>query len=448
MLQSYKSIMIRLIFLIFVLLQSVFSFSQTFWKLNSERGEQLLLEIDINENKNEFEAYTRRGALKDIAGTFNYYLAIATGKIQYPEVVFIDGKTSRNADSTILDGTFYYVDKKYPFRAAIYGNHISGRFIDYKNKLNLISGVRVSDNRPINDYKTVISSAISLTERYIFNPAWLDSDEWQEFREEINELKQIISDDYEIGAAWFWLTKDLPFLPYELNRENPFYKPAVNERKSTIREPRPGTALIDAGMLPSASKEMDTLARLIERKAYTNLIIDLRGKSKITPQSVEHMIGYLTQKPFIGGIYPTRKFFYGNRSLPRAQDYPKYYRSFSDAGYKTGEFHNEVGRYFKINPAPVPFKGKVYILTDSRTSGVASSFVYILKKHKLATIAGQRASVSSGMSERISINGDFSLNLVVSEFYTPDNRNLTGTDLEPDIILHDEDALKYVLKNL
>lgn len=439
--------MIRILLSALIFLQAALSFSQTYWKITSDRGEQLLLTIEVNEKKNEFEAYTRKNALKEMAGTINYVLAMTAGKIQYAEIIYIDGKTYRKADTLKLIGTFYYIEKKFPFEASIYGNHISGKFTDNRNRLNRISGIRVPDNSPINDYYFVINSANSITERYIFNPEWLKSDEWLKFREKINELKPVISDDYEIGASYFWLGRALPFLPYELNRENPFKKPAVSIRKITVREPKPKTALIDAGMLPLNAKEMDTLAVIIEKKGCTNMIIDLRGKNKIQPESVELLTSYLTRKPFIGGIYPTRKFFDVNRSLPRAQDYPKYFRSFTESMYKPNEFYKENGRYFKINPAAKQFKGKVYILTDTRTSGVSSSLIYILKSQKLATVAGQTASVSSGLSERITINSDFSLTLVVSDYFTPENRHLIEADLHPDITLHDEDALKYVLGN-
>ena len=292
--------MARVLLLLLILFQSGLSYSQTYWKITSERGEQLLLTIDVNEKKNEFEAYTRKNALKDLAGTFNYLLALTAGKIQFPEVIFIDGKTSRKADSLILSGTFYYIEKKFPFRASIYGNHISGSFTDNRNRVNLISGIRVPDSRPINDYKYVINSANSITERYIFNPEWLKSDEWLKFTEKINELKPMIADDYEIGAAYFWLAKNLPFLPYELNRENLIRKTNGTLRKMTIREPKAGIALIDAGMLPRSASEMDTLALLIERKKCSALIIDLRGRSKILPESVEYLAGLPGNKIFYG----------------------------------------------------------------------------------------------------------------------------------------------------
>jgi hypothetical protein len=440
--------MIRILFLISTLFLPGLLFSQTFWKVTSERGEQLLLTIEVNEKKSEFKAYTRKDALKDIAGPINYVLALTAGKIQYPEIIYIEGKTSRNADSLILNGTFYYIEKKFPFRASVYGNHISGRFIDYKNKLNRMEGIKVSSGKPINDYPFVVNTALSITKRYLFNSEWQKFDEWMKFSEKIYELKPRISDDYEIGAAWFWLAKNLPFHPYELNRENPFRKPPANPRKMSVREPKPKTALLDAGMLPLTAREMDSIALIIERKGYTSLIIDLRGKSRIQPESVEFLTCYLAAKPFIGGVYPTRKFFETNRSLPKPQDYPKFFRNFSDSRYNANEFHREQGRYININTVKLPFRGKVYVLTDSRTSGASSTLVSMMKKHKIASIAGQRASVNSGYSERIMINNEFSLTMVVSEFFTPDGKKIMEADLEPDALLHDEDALKYILKHL
>lgn len=308
-----------------------------------------------------------------------------------------------------------------------------------------MDGIRVPTSKPLNDYPAVFNSGISVTERYLANPRWLKSEELLDFRSRLNELKSLISDDYEIGAAWFWLSRSLPFSPYELNRENLYKKPVAAVRKITIREPRTRTALLEAGMLPVTAREMDTLSLLIAKRGYTNLIIDLRGKSGIQPESVEYLLSYLSQVPFTGGIYPTRKFTDHYKTLPKSNEYQKYFRSFTEVPYKTGEFRNETGRYFKITPYSKTFKGKVYLLSDSKTSGVSSSFIYLAKKHKLATIAGQHASVSSGIGERIPLNSDYSLTMIISEFTTAENRYLTTTDLQPDIILHEEDALEYVL---
>ena len=82
-----------------MLFQPFFTSSQTFWKVANEYGDEILLTLDLNREKNTFEAYTRKDALKDLAGVFTYTLAKAAGKLKYPEIVFIDGKTRSKNDS-------------------------------------------------------------------------------------------------------------------------------------------------------------------------------------------------------------------------------------------------------------------------------------------------------------------------------------------------------------
>lgn len=82
--------MIRiLIFIVFAGL-SINSFSQTYWKIENEYGDEILLTIEMNNAQNTFEAYTRKDALKDIAGTFTWTLAKTAGKLKYPEIVLIE----------------------------------------------------------------------------------------------------------------------------------------------------------------------------------------------------------------------------------------------------------------------------------------------------------------------------------------------------------------------
>ena len=116
--------MTRILFLIFFAVQSFCSFSQTYWKIENEYGDEILLTIEFDNEKNTFEAFTRKNALKDIAGSFTYTLAKTAGKLKYPEIVFIEGTTQNKKDSLHLNGTFTYFDKQFPFSAAIKDNRL------------------------------------------------------------------------------------------------------------------------------------------------------------------------------------------------------------------------------------------------------------------------------------------------------------------------------------
>lgn len=436
--------------LIFILLGliSFNSFSQSYWKIQNENGDEILLTLHLNDAKKTFEAYTRKDALKDLAGIFTYTLAKAAGKLKYPEIVFIEGKTQNKKDSLQLSGTFNYFDKQFLFSSTISGNHFIGKYIDNKNRSHQLTGIKVPNDKPIRDYGAIVTLAFSITEKNLLNRAWLKSGEWQSFRKKVNELKPKIADDYELAAIFYWLGKDLPFSPYEIRRITARNNSSDRKNEVNLREVKGNTAVLDANKLPSSQKEMDSIAAIIAKKGYANLVIDLRGRANINPYTANILVNYLSDKSFNAGIYLTRKWFESNISVPKVQDYKKTFKSFSDPGYQAGELYKEPGRLIDIIPWKKSFKGKVYILTDSRTSKVAEALVYILKNEKIATIIGQKTAGTSMFAEHIRIINDYDINLPVSDYYTSDGKNLNKTSIEPDIKVPGEDAMKYVMKIL
>ena len=427
--------------------QSLLSFSRTYWKIEDEYGDEILLTINLNNEKKTFEAYTRKDALKDIAGSLMFTLAKTAGKLKYPEIVFIEGKTQTKKDSLMLTGTFYYFDKQFAFSAAISGNSFKGKYID-RNRPRLLSGVKMPNDKPIKNYPSIINTAFSITEKNLLNPVWIKSDEWTDFREKVNELNPKIADDYELAATFVWLGKKLPFSPYEINKLNPASKPNSNKKVALVKELKPNTALLESNSLPETQREMDSIATVIDKKRYANLIIDLRGRSRINPGNSNILLNYLTNKSFYAGVYLTRKWFDNNSSIPKPADYKKLFKGFADSDFKSGTFSKEPGRYLNVVPNRKTFKGKVYVLTDAKTSKVAEVLAYLLKNEKLALVVGQKTSGSTMIDEPLKINNEFELNLPYSDFYTAEGKSLNQKSIEPDIPVSGEDALKYILMTL
>ncbi|MDP2337359.1 MAG: S41 family peptidase [Bacteroidota bacterium] len=430
-----------------LLVLSFNSFSQTFWKIENEYGDEILLTIEVNTVKNTFEAYTRKDALKDIAGTFTYTLAKTAGKLKYPEIVFIEGKTRQVKDSLMLTGTFTYFDKQYPFMAAISGTAFKGNYID-RNKPRRLAGVKMPTSLPIRDYSAIINSAFALTEKNILNRTWLKSDEWLDFRKNINELKPKMTDDYELAASFVWLGKKLPFSSYEINKTRPQGKLSIRKNVAVIRELKSNTALVDVNSMPSTKKEIDSISLIIAKKGYNNLIIDLRGRRSLNPQVANEWINFLSDKAFVAGVFLTRKWFDSNVSIPSVQDYTKLFRSFSDAGLKDGELYKETGRVLNCIPRAKTFKGKVFVLTDSKTSKISEVLAYVLKREKIAVVVGQKTAGASAMVENLMINGEYGLVLPVADFYNCEGKSLNKIGVEPDRIISGEDALSNILKSL
>jgi C-terminal processing protease CtpA/Prc len=99
-----------------------------------------------------------------------------------------------------------------------------------------------------------------------------------------------------------------------------------------------------------------------------------------------------------------------------------------------------------IVPVKKSFLGKIYVLTDSKTSKVFEAVASILKSEKLATIVGQKTSGSTSLTESLMISDEFSLLLPVADFYDPNGKNFTKTGIDPDIPMLPDNAINYILK--
>jgi len=435
---------IKVLVIVLLLLQSFNSFSQTFWKIENEYGDEVLLTLELNGDKNTFVAYSRKDALKDLAGAFTFALAKAAGKLKYPEIVFIEGKTSHKNDSLFLNGNFNYFDKQYLFYASISGGHFDGKYTDTKSRSHPLTGIKVPDTKPIKDYGLIINTAFFLTEKNLINPLWLQSSEWMEFRKKVNELKMKISDDYELAATYFWLGKKLPFSPYEIDKVRSRNKSAGRKNVAGISELKRNTAILNGNSIPANQHDIDSIAGIINKMGYSNLIIDLRGNSRLNPVSLNLLVSYLSDKPFNGGVYLTRRWTDNNKVIPMEKEYQKQFKGFSDKDFQQGMLYKEPGRYLNVHPNAKSFKGKVYVLSDAKTSKVAEILVYILKVEKLATVVGQKSSGVSFLSENLMINNEFDLILPDSEFYTTEGKRVNKDGVEADIKLSGDQVMKYI----
>ena len=435
----------RFLFLAIIWTHSFPAFTQTYWKIENEYGDEILMTIEINKENNTFEAYTRKNALKDIAGTFTWTLAKTTGKLKFPEIVHIEGKINQVTDSLRLTGTFTYFDKQFPFSSTIRGNQFRGFYTD-RNRQRKLTGVKLLNNKPIKDYPAVINSAFTVAEKNVVNPEWINSSEWKDFKNKINELKPNIADDYELAASIEWLGKKLPFSPFAINKVNPDTKPAEKKSKPAIRELNSETVIFDVNTFPDNISETDSIAEIVAKKRYTNLILDLRGRNSITGCAANQFLNFVSEKKGTPGIYLTRNWFSGNAVVPQPIDYIRFLKSFAVTCYAPNEFNRERGRYFGITPVQKGFKGKVYIITDNRTSKVSEALVFLLKSEKRATIVGQKTAGMSCLVEQLQVSKGFTLNLPVAEFYNSDGKPANKNGIEPDETVTGEDVLKYVLK--
>ena len=437
--------MLRISFLLFTILLAFNSYAQAFWCVQNENGEELLLTIDINRDNHTFEAHTRKDALKEMAGTFTYMLAKTAGKLRYPEIVHSAGKISFSADTTFYNGSFDYLDKSFPLSARTWQNHFAGLLTDNKNRTHPLLGEKVSSDKPLRDYSAIIGTAMSITEKLYWDRSLATSQEWVNFKSKVGELKNKIADDYELGAVIFWMSKKLPIVPYEIRKISKRENDPKTKKIYSVREMKPGIAFLDLGDLPVEKEEMDQLFREIQKKEYSTLILDGRGRKNLHLVSATLLADHLTAKPADWGIFLTRKWLDANSAIPIPSAYTKNFKNGLTAAENGKTLSLETGYYLKPVPASLVFRGKIYLLMDQKTSRIAEALAIWLKSDKLATLAGQKSAGMPMLFENFTIEGQFRINIPTAQFYDKSGKSWSGTGVDPDLATN-EDAMGFVLK--
>lgn len=435
----------KLILLLPALCLAMNCYSQSYWQIQNESGEELLLTIQINPSNHSFVAHTRKDALKEMAGTFTYMLAKTAGKLKYPEIVHSEGTVSFQSDTTYYNGSFEYLDKSFPLKAKSWKNNFRGTLTDNKNRTHPLVGVSISSDKPLRDYAALINQAFLVTEQFCWDANFVKSAEWNSFKSKVNELKSRIADDYEMGAVIFWFSKKIAIAPYEIRKINKKDNDPKPKRTFSPRELKPNVVYLDLSDLPIEKVDMDELFREIQKKSYHTLILDARGRKNLQLVPAVLLSNHLTAKPADWGIYLTRKWLDSNGSIPNPSEYSINFKNASAIYENIINLFTDKGFYLKPDPTSSHFSGKIYLLVDNRTSRLAEALAIWLKSDKLATLVGQKTSGLPLLYENILLTPQYRISLPTAQFFDKLGKNWIGIGVEPDLPVQ-EDPLSYLLK--
>lgn len=441
--------MIRIILLTCSILLSISCFSQSYWCIQNDRSEELLLTIDINPKNLTFEAYSRKEALRDMVGSFMYMMAKTTGKIKYPELAHGNGKISYQADTTYYDGMIDYPDNTFKLKAKSCKNNFTGLLTDAKNRSRIIVGERVSSDKPLRDYSSLINNTFSLIEKYYWDSNIIKSTDWQEYKKEVDKYKGKIPDDYELGLTMMWLGKKLQQIPHEIRKINK-NGPSQPLRGSYSLKMLDGkTAYLNLNNISESKDETDLLFKEILEKKADLLILDLRlGRRNLPLETALLFAGHLTDKTTNWGTFLTRKWAdAGVPLLPLSPAIEKSLKNPLELPDIINKCYLENGLYLKVQPSQPRFSGKIYVLIDKSTSSVAEAFAIFLKKEKIAILAGQKSAGSPALFNNIDLDKQYRISVPVAKFYDKDGKNYQGTGIEPDIFSDGPDIIKDLLKS-
>lgn len=437
--------MLRLIVFCLLAIISIDCFSQSYWRVENERGEELLLTINVDPDNLTFETHTRKDALKDMAGSFMYMLAKTAGKIKYPELMHGEGKISFQSDTTFYTGNIDYPDKLFTLKAKTWHDNFFGLLTDNKNKTTVLIGKKLDSDKPLRDYPSLINLSFSMVETFYWDPNILKSSDWQNFKNEINDFKFKIADDYEMAMMMMWLGKKLTQIPHEIKKLSRKTTDLQQKKSSPLKIANDKKALLFLNQLPTNNEEMAQIFKEISEKNIEILILLAEGNRNLTLNSALLLANHLTAQPTIWGCYLTRKWQETKSTVPQPFTYEIVLKNPLTLSGFTNESFSEKGFFLKTAPVLPIFNGKVYLLINKSTSNVAEALAIYLKNEKLATLVGQQSAGSPELTNIFNLDKQYRITIPFAQFYDKNGRSYHGIGVEPDMPV-EKDATGYVLK--
>jgi Peptidase family S41 len=324
------------------------------------------------------------------------------------------------------------------------GGRASGSFIAIK---------MVSIPDPLRNYRAITDSAITITDRSLFDSALLTEVPWQDFEKDFHSAATTSEDDVEFLFAFFYI-KHLPFSHYyvfqEPNAQDTLPTAPVQPGKPAfeISEIQPNTLRLNIRSFSGSSYEIDSVFDIIFQRNPQNLIIDLRENPGGNLSAME-LASYLTDSAYYGGVFVTNLWFHNHTLPPSISDYAGLPTvTNANANSLLDNIHKYPAVAIKLTPNTRRFHGRVIVLTSNNTASACEPLVSALQLHRLATIVGEQTAGAMLNAEKFDLGNRWFAFIPTADYYTADGVRLEGVGVTPDVKVPQVSALDSVLSLL
>ena len=412
--------------------------------------------FDIETKGSSFEAWTRKGATRDILGFWKSMLAkIFTNDFKNGTLLRIeDGIRSEKKDTVVLSGIFRSAMGNYYFNGEIVNDHLEAVLKDGNLKQRgTLSGNRAKKiSMPLDDYSKIVSEAIDTAKKKIYNRKELETKDWKKFERKISKKAPGFEDDVELVFAFYYFASSLPFSHFALTRleqDKSQLRQSKKKQYLFLEEKNNQTAILRITSFGGSTTEVDSVFSVIHKNNYDNLIVDLRNNSGGTVEAGMAFARNVIDTSLTGGFFLTQNWFNEHDLIPNQEQLDQLPK-FSEANYELiiQGIHREKGLRLKVEPSEINFNGNLYIITNRSTASTCEPIVHGLKAAGRATIVGEKTAGAMLNGERFNLSSGFSLFVPTADYYTMDGYRIDQNGVDPNIMLKDEDPVDFIIEQL
>jgi hypothetical protein len=362
-----------------------------------------------------------------------------------------DGSITQKQDTAILEGIFRSAIGNYYINGKVFNGQLTAQLTNVNDETRgILTGKKARPDLPLRDYTTLVQEALDSAERNIYSPSPLQTNKWQRFKNRITKVAPRLQDDVEMVFAFFYYADKLPFSHFSLIKKKQQQGDTTTQKRyAHLTEKPESTGYLDIASFAGRAEEIDSIFRVIQKREYKQLIVDLRGNPGGSVEAGLRFAQHVTDTNFNAGILLTKKWFSEHDTIPAYRDFNEF-THFTKANYNLlmDGINRKRGLVLKVIPRPNPYMGQLFILTDGQTASTCEPIVYGLKQINRAQIIGATTAGSMLNAEYFELSDGFSLVVPTADYYTNDGYRIEQNGVEPDIKTDPSNALSYVMNNL
>ena len=405
-------------------------------------GTELQFRMTFEVSNGRLDAYSRAGAVDQVIPWYQSVVGRMLRKLPRHGALFlIDGEVSGNE---IKGEVISPLMRRYEVRAKVTGDRIEGELLRPNSPPGRISAVRSTSTKPLRDYVTIGERARDSAAATIYDPALTDTKVYRQFFDDFLADMRRAQDDLDAAVAFNSRSQKLPFTHTGFIRNPRIAAMSYDElvfgdttifpdTLVTLSFPGPGVAMLRVSRWERVLDPVDRAFQRIDSARSDILILDFRSNPGGDWTAMAPLSHLFADSVALG--FGMSSKWHSRNSKPPAGLAPGIPLMTNDStGLSLITSLNSVGiAAVTATPRAPLFKGKVFLLIDSRAGSASELPAEALRSSGRATLIGTRTAGALLLALPHRVGDGWIMLFPEADFISLSGRTIEGQGVDPHV---------------